>query len=62
MRQLTVKAEDVAMIIDGILYGDSTGYEEVLEQGYNELEMFSEALKESDQVFVMWVAGEDDYK
>lgn len=53
MGQQVIKAEDVAMIIDSIIYGDSEEFEDILEWGFDGLEAFSDRLRDSDGTFVV---------
>lgn len=51
-RQL-IKTEDVATIIDSIIYSDSEEYGDLLEWGFDSLEKFSEILRDSEGTFVI---------
>ncbi|MFZ6624478.1 hypothetical protein ACOXU5_02165 [Vagococcus fluvialis] len=53
MGQQLIKAEDIAMIIDSIIYGDSEEFEDILEWGFDGLEAFSDRLRDSDGTFVV---------
>lgn len=55
MKKIQIEASTLAMFIDGILYGDDSGFEEVLEQGYDVLEIFFSTLKESDKAFTILI-------
>lgn len=48
-----IEASDVADIIEGILYGDDSGFEEVLESGFDVLEEFAENMRNSGRTFVI---------
>ena len=50
---LEVSAKDVAFVLYSILYGNSEGFEDVLENGFNEIELFADALYESEKKFVI---------
>lgn len=51
MERVEISAADIATIIDSVLYGDDEGFEETLEMGYDEIEAFSTALRESGRIF-----------
>ncbi|UDM79575.1 hypothetical protein [Vagococcus fluvialis] len=53
MGQQLIKAEDIAMIIDSIIYGDNEEFEDILEWGFDGLEAFSDRLRDSDGTFVV---------
>ncbi|WP_288395401.1 hypothetical protein [uncultured Vagococcus sp.] len=53
MGQQLIKAEDIAMIIDSIIYGDNEEFEDILERGFDGLEAFSDRLRDSDGTFVV---------
>lgn len=38
---------------NGILYGDDSGFESEVANGYDEIEAFSEAMREANQVYVI---------
>ncbi|SDQ53683.1 hypothetical protein LHA31_02720 [Carnobacterium viridans] len=48
-----ISSEDVAMVIEGILYGDDSGFESVLENGFNELEAFAEKMREANKTYTI---------
>lgn len=52
-KSIRITGEQVSMIVDSILYGDDTGFEDVLENGYDALEKFSETMRESGKVFTI---------
>lgn len=53
MDRVEISATDIATIIDSILYSDDEGFEETLEMGYDEIEAFSDALRESGRIFTI---------
>ena len=53
MGQQLIKAEDIAMIIDSIIYGDNEEFEDILEWGFDGVEAFSDRLRDSDGTFVV---------
>lgn len=53
MKTVQISAEDIAAIIYSILHGDDSGFEEVLENGFNEIDEFADALRESERVFTV---------
>lgn len=53
MDMVEISGEDIATIIDSIIYYDDEGFEEALEMGYDGIEAFSEILRESGKTFTI---------
>ena len=46
-------SEDIAMVLEGIIYGDDSGLEDEVENGFNEIEALAEAMRESNRVYTI---------
>ena len=53
MEKAMISAKDIALIIDSILYGDDEGFEDALDIGFDGVEAFSGALRESGRMFTI---------
>ncbi|MGG5333874.1 hypothetical protein [Enterococcus sp. AZ163] len=55
MNKIKIAAEDIAFIIDGIIYGEGEGFEDMTQEECDALESFARQLRESKKDFVIMI-------